>query len=292
MGESADVEPRAARAAPGSPARRPQDEVERLKEMNSFKTQLINAAAHELSTPLTPIRLQVHMLRSGERGPLTDAQRWSVEILDRNVERLSKLVREFLDIARLEAARFPVDMRPTDLGDVVKEAVEAFQDPARRAGLRLTYKLEPGLVIMADGHRLVQVLFSLIGNAIKYTESPGEVAIQARRVGPDAVISVTDTGVGFREEDKPKLFQPFSQIFNPERGFGTGAGLGLYITRNIVELHGGRIWAHSPGPGKGAKFSFSVPAASHEAGAPPAVQTARQPAAAEEKFAKRLRELI
>lgn len=270
----------------------PANEIERLRHLNEFKTNLINSAAHELSTPLTPIRLQLHMLKSGERGSLTDAQRWSIEVVDRNVERLSSLVKDLLDVARLEAARFPVDMRPTELSGIVGEACEAFREPVQRAGLKFTQKAEKGLVVLADSRRLVQVLFCLLANAVKFTRSPGEISVEAHRTGGEATVTIQDTGVGFRPEDRGKMFAAFSQIFNPEIGYAPGAGLGLYISKSIVELHGGRIWAHSDGPGKGSRFSFTVPLAPNGGAAHPVVKSATVGAVAEDSFTRRLRELV
>lgn len=276
---------------PSKPAA-PQNEVERLRELNEFKNQLINSAAHELSTPLTPIRLQLHMLKSGERGALSDQQRWSIEVVDRNVERLSSLVKDLLDVARLEAARFPVDMRPTELAGIVEEAAESFREPAQRAGLKFSSHVDPGLVVLADGRRLVQVLFNLIGNGIKFTRPPGSIKVEAHRNGNEATVTVQDTGVGFRPEDRERFFTAFTQIFNPDIGYAAGAGLGLYISKSIVELHGGRIWAHSDGPGKGSRFSFTVPLASHGDAAQPIVKAAKVGAVADDSFTRRLRELI
>lgn len=270
----------------------PENEVERLRQLNEFKNQLINSAAHELSTPLTPIRLQLHMLKSGERGVLSDRQRWSIEVVDRNVERLSSLVKELLDVARLESARFPVDMRPTELGAIVDEASESFREPVQRAGLKFTSSVDPGLVVLADSRRLVQVLFSLIGNGVKFTRAPGSIKVEAHRTGNEVTVSVHDSGVGFRPEDRERLFTAFSQIFNPEIGYAPGAGLGLYISKSIVELHGGRIWAHSDGPGKGSRFSFTVPLASQSDGAHPIVKAAKVSAVADDSFTRRLRELV
>lgn len=268
------------------------DEVERLRQLNAFKTNLINSAAHELSTPLTPIRLQLHMLKSGERGSLTDSQRWSIEVVDRNVERLSSLVKDLLDVARLDAARFPVDMRPTELAAIVDEAAESFREPAQRAGLKFTCTVDPGLVVLADARRLVQVLFNLIGNAVKFTRPPGSITVEAHRTGAEATVTVHDSGVGFRLEDRDRLFTAFTQIFNPEIGYAPGAGLGLYISRSIVELHGGRIWAHSEGPEKGSRFAFTVPLAAHGEAAQPMVRSAKVGAVAEDSFTRRLRELV
>ncbi|HEX9816267.1 MAG TPA: HAMP domain-containing sensor histidine kinase [Candidatus Thermoplasmatota archaeon] len=263
-----------------------------MRHLNEFKTQLINSAAHELSTPLTPIRLQLHMLKSGERGALTDPQRWSIEVVDRNVERLSSLVKDLLDVARLDAARFPVDMRPTELAGIVQEASESFREPVERAGLKFASSVGPGLIVLADSRRLVQVLFSLIGNAIKFTRPPGSIKVEAQASGSEVTVSVQDTGVGFRPEDRERLFTAFSQIFNPDIGYAAGAGLGLYISKSIVELHGGRIWAHSDGPGKGSRFSFTVPLAAQGDAAQTIVKAAKVSAVVDDSFTRRLRELV
>ncbi len=237
------------------------NEMSRLRDLSDFKTKLLNTAAHEISTPLTPIRFQTTILRRGDQENLDDRQRRALEILDRNVDRLSKLVHDVLDVARLESDNLKIRPEPMDLSQVAHETVDAFRDLARQAQVELVTELEEPLTVPADAERIAQVFFNLVSNAIKFTPEGGQVTVRTSREDDMALASVEDTGVGLKAEDFQRLFQPFSQIESdelntPKRG---GTGLGLYITQGIIEQHGGRIWCDSPGVAEGSTFSFAIP---------------------------------
>jgi PAS domain S-box-containing protein len=270
-------------------------ELERLKELDRFKTQFINNAAHELGTPLTPIKLQLHVLKSSRQGGLSPQQQKALAILDRNVDRMAALVADVLQVARLQSGKLGIERQPMDLHRVVAEAVESFQEPAEQAGLSLELRTTPGLTLQADAKRVTQVLFNLLNNAWKFTPPGGAITVETRREGGEAVVRVRDTGAGLRPEDIPRLFRPFTQVHDTMERTRGGTGLGLYICRGIVELHGGRIWAESEGPGRGATFTFTLPLA-----APVAEQGRGPPPAAErvvefehaDRLAQRARELV
>jgi PAS domain S-box-containing protein len=235
-------------------------ELERLRELNQFKTQFINTAAHELGTPLTPIRLQIQILRDEQkRNTPAEQRRGSLDILERNVERLITLVEDILEGARLQANRLGVQMEAMDVNRIVLESVESFHELAVSQGVRLETKLSPNLHVEADAKRITQVLFNLIDNAIKFTPSGGSVHVETRRTEDMVLVAVRDTGAGIRPELVSRLFQPFSQVHDVMQRTRSGTGLGLYICKGIVELHGGRIWVESPGPGLGSTFSFALP---------------------------------
>lgn len=236
-------------------------ELERLKDMDHFRTQFLNVAAHELSTPLTPLLLQLAILRDPAVGPLNEAQRHSVDILERNVERLAKLVQDTLEAARLQAHRLGVEPRPMDLAVAVAEAVEAFREPARRAGVAVEARLDGPVQVLADPARVHQVLMNLLGNAWKFTPAGGRVTVSCAAEDDAGVVRVADTGAGFSPGDGGKLFEPFAQLPEAASARTEGTGLGLYLCRGIVELHGGRMWAESPGPGQGATLGFTLPLA-------------------------------
>ncbi|MCA1812508.1 MAG: PAS domain S-box protein [Halobacteriales archaeon] len=265
-------------------------ELERLKEIDRFKTQFINMAAHELNTPLTPIKLQVDLLRQGT-GELTPQQQKSLDILDRNIQRLTQLVQDVLEVARLQAGRLGIDRRPMDLNRIVLEAAESFQEPARQAGVALQTHLNPDLRLEGDAKRLTQVMFNLLSNAIKFTPRGGQVIVETARVRGGALVRVRDTGIGLRAADMPKLFQPFSQVHDPMQRTKPGTGLGLYISKGLVELHAGRIWAESGGVNQGATVSFIVPIEAGERAVPETIVPV-QPARSAETVADRAKELI
>lgn len=264
-------------------------EFERLKELEAFRTQFINAAAHELGTPLTPIRMQVHTLRK-HSDKLPPAQRRSLEILDRNVLRLGALVQEVLDSARIQANKLGVDRKPTDVNAIVLEAVESFHEAAAQASTRLIARLGTDMNAVADEKRLTQVLFNLIGNALKFTPPGGEIVVETRRQNGTIIVSVRDSGIGIKAEDQHRLFQPFAQI-NAAGSPKVGAGLGLYISRGLIELHGGKLWCESPGPNLGTTFSFSLPTEHSLPTERPATTAPREPEH-EDPLKRRLRDLV
>lgn len=232
-----------------------QRELARLREMDEWKTRFINVAAHELLTPLTPMKLQLDLLRQG--GDLHE----SLQVIDRNFRRLQRITSDILDGARLQAGRLTILPQTLDLAAVVREAVESFRAPAIAAGLALTLRAPEPLRVTADAQRIGQVLDNLLANAVKFTPAGGEVAIEAIRRDREAVVSVRDTGIGIPPEKVGGLFQPFTQAHDPAKVTRTGSGLGLYISKGIVEKHGGRIWCGPGGPGKGATFTFTIPLA-------------------------------
>lgn len=234
-------------------------EVERLRELDRFKTQFVNSVAHELWTPLTPIQLQLHMLQKARGASLTEDQRRSVDVIARNMERLRHLVEELLDGARLQAGRFRVHRVPMNLHTVVTEMVDLFQVPAETAGIKLTSELDPDLPIEGDSNRLIQVLYNLLSNALKFTPRGGSVHVESRLDGATARVSVHDTGVGLTSEQRDRLFQAFSQVHDTMQQTRAGTGLGLYISRAIVEAHNGLLTAYSEGAGRGSTFEVSLP---------------------------------
>ncbi|MCA1813540.1 MAG: PAS domain-containing sensor histidine kinase [Halobacteriales archaeon] len=229
--------------------------IERLEESARFKTHLLNTAAHELFTPLTPIAMQVDMLKeSGMEGG--ERQRRAVDILDRNVHRLLRLLTDLLDVSRLQGGRLPLSMRPVDLVSVLQETLDMYAETAQRREVELALDAPPAAIAEADPDRVQQVLSNLVGNALKFTPPGGRITLRLTPGETACLVQVVDSGAGFAPEDATRLFEAFSQL-DAEHG---GTGLGLFISRGIVERHGGRIWAESAGPGTGATFSFTLPA--------------------------------
>ncbi|MCA1812667.1 MAG: PAS domain-containing sensor histidine kinase [Halobacteriales archaeon] len=243
-------------------ARDQQQEIERLKQMDAFRRLFLNTASHELNTPLTPIIIHVDLLRSGELGALNDAQQRSMEQLHRNVGRLAELVNDVLDVGRMENGRLRLDKRAVDLAYLVDDAVETFRPTARRAGVELRVSVQRNLMVEGDAKRLAQVAFNLVSNALKFTPPAGRISVHLAEQQGQAVITVQDTGIGISAEDVPKLFQPFSQLTTELRHAPRGTGLGLFISKGIVEQHSGTIRAESAGRGKGARFIVTLPLAS------------------------------
>ncbi len=248
-------------------------EVRRLQEQADFKTNFLRTAAHELGTPLTPIKIQLRILRDLVARRPEAPEGKAVVILERNVDRLQLLVRDLLESARLQSGRMKLNPRAMDLAHQVHDVVETFQEPAIEAGIALDAKMPNEVTMVGDPDRITQVLYNLLSNAMKFTPAGGRVHVQADDLGETVRFVVEDNGSGFTPEQASHLFQPFSQVHDPMQTSKPGSGLGLYICRGIVEQHGGGITAYSAGPGKGARFTVSLPRVARPP-APPAVAAA------------------
>jgi PAS domain S-box-containing protein len=240
-------------------AREQQRDLERLEQLSRFKTQLLNTAAHELSNPLSPIKTQLFILGRSAVAKLDDRERQAFTVVERNVQRLAMLISDMRDLTRVQAGRLTLLQQDVDLGALLAEAALSFEEPARNAGVTIAPAASQGLLAQADGQRLMQVLFNLCSNAIKFTPRDGRVTLEAQAQGDVCVVRIRDTGRGLDREQIAKLFQPFAQVHDPGEVAERGTGLGLYICKGIVEAHGGRIWVESDGHGKGSSFCFTVP---------------------------------
>lgn len=233
--------------------------LQQVQELNVARANFINAAAHELSTPLTPLKLQVQVFKNRYANDPDVQQRRNVEILERNVERLTHLVKDLLDSAKLQTDRLDVQEEEVDLGALVSGSVGAFGSLAGDVGVELVLDKVPFVPVRCDPTRIGQVLDNLITNALKFTPAGGHVRITVQQGEDQAKVSVKDDGRGLSQRGIAKLFAPFSQVHEGDHPTAPGTGLGLYICKGLVQRSGGRIWAESPGLGKGATFSFTLP---------------------------------
>lgn len=229
-------------------------EMERLRELDRFKSSFINAAAHELNTPLTPLQLQLHVLEKAEQTGSPEQRQRAMGILRRNVERLALLVQDMLDVARLQSGHITIDRSPNDLAIVVRDALETYKGPADAKGIAIAVEGPPTLVVAIDAKRTSQILYNLVSNAVKYTPPEGHVKVRFSGDDRAVRIEVQDSGLGFSAEQLEKMFIPFGQAHVGQVS-APGTGLGLYISRGIAEQHGGTLAASSPGPGQGALFT-------------------------------------
>ncbi|MDI7275828.1 MAG: HAMP domain-containing sensor histidine kinase, partial [Anaerolineae bacterium] len=228
-----------------------------------LRDAFLSAAAHELRTPLTSLRgyAELTMERIAE-GRIRDVREVSdaLQVIDRQVDRLSNLVAQLMDISRLETGELRLERRMVDLVPLTRSVVEAMQAGTTRHHLSLD--APESLVAYVDPLRLQEVLYSLLDNAIRYSPRGGPVEVTLSTPGPDTVrIAVRDHGIGVPPEQRGQLFTRFFQAARRPAG---GLGLGLYASRSIVELHGGRIWAEFPEDG-GSRFLVELPRLSGEA---------------------------
>jgi signal transduction histidine kinase len=237
------------------------DANERLMELDRAKTYFMNTVSHELRTPMTPVLLQLRLLSDGHFGGLNQKQHRSLSIVVRNVKRLNSITSELLDLARLQSGRLQLHLKEVDLGPLIEEVVETFRPVAKEKQIQLKASTIEGVQVDADPKRLIQVLYNLLDNALKFTPEGGTIQLEHSQAGRQVEVRVTDSGRGMRPEQTEALFKAFSRVHDAEGGTEPGTGLGLYICKTIVDVHGGRIWAESEGEGEGTTFAFTVPLA-------------------------------
>lgn len=239
---------------------------ERLVELDKLKDAFLANMSHELRTPLHGILGLTQSLLDGVAGPVNAAARDNLELIVSSGKRLAGLIGDILDFSKLKHRDLALQLEPIDLGETVRLVLAVFAPLADKKKLRLIRQLDEALPpVKADGNRLEQILYNLIGNAIKFTES-GEIRVEASRQDGFVRLSVSDTGIGVPESKHEAIFQVFEQgESSASREYG-GTGLGLSITRKLVELHGGSIGLDSA-PGRGSTFTFTLPVWEEDAAA-------------------------
>jgi len=230
----------------------------REAEIDRMKSDFVSIVSHELRTPLTSIQGYLDLLLMEAAGPITKQQASFLEIAKGNAERLHELVSDLLDISRIESGKAELDLQVVSLPEIIEQVAAAMRPEFDERGLTLTLDIPRDLPeIFGDPMRIRQVLTNLLGNAYKYTPKGG-ATVRVRQVDNALQVDVEDTGIGIAKEDMDRLFTRF---FRAEDRFvrqQQGTGLGLNITKSIVEMHGGHIWVESE-PGKGSTFSFTLP---------------------------------
>ena len=233
---------------------------ERLHELDRMKDDFVASVSHELRTPLTSIRGYVELLREGDAGELTDEQHQFVAIVERNADRLLRLVGDLLFVAQVEAGEITLEPGSTHVEELVREAVDAAQPAAAVKGIEIALDLDGLGEVYGDRARLAQVLDNLISNALKFTPPGGHVAVRTSRSADRGVIEVSDSGMGISEEDQSRLFKRFFRTASATDQAIQGTGLGLAIVKAIVEAHDGDITVESV-EGEGTVFRVELPLA-------------------------------
>ena len=229
-----------------------------LQRANQHKAEFLANMSHELRTPLNSILGFSQLLLEGDGGALTRDQRQDVETIMQNGQHLLALINDLLDISKLEAGKAQLHRGEVEVEALVEECVENVSSLAKTKKLELTFSVDQNVGrAFADAPKLKQILLNLLGNAIKFTES-GSVRVTAERQGADLRVSVRDSGIGVPPEDIERIFESFQQGKSGMTGKYQGTGLGLAICRQLVEMHGGRIWVRSA-PGQGSTFIFTIP---------------------------------
>ena len=230
-----------------------------LREADRSKNEFLATLAHELRNPLAPIRNAVQILHM-KAEPSPEVQ-WALEVVDRQMEQLTRLVDDLLDIARITGNKLELRRQPVELSEVLRIAVQTSRPLMDASGQQFTLSL-PETPIHLDGDltRLAQVVSNLLNNSSKYTERGGRIALSASLKGGEAVIAVKDSGIGIPADMLPRVFEIFTQVHRAPEQFPTGLGIGLTLVKRLVEMHNGTIEARSPGVGQGSEFVIRLPA--------------------------------
>jgi PAS domain S-box-containing protein len=245
-----------------------------LSEANRLKTEFLATLAHELRNPLAPIRSGLQFIR---RAPGDAAAVSRVhEIMGRQLDHLVLLVDDLLDVARIQRGQVELRCEPVDLATVVNAAIETSMPLLQAARHSFDVHLPTlPLPLLADPTRLTQVISNLLNNAARYTPNGGRIALRAEHDGDEAVITVTDNGIGIATDALEAVFRMFTQVGQAQQPGSGGLGIGLSLVRSLVELHGGSVRADSAGTNAGSRFTVRLPLAKGLAGAaPPAAQAA------------------
>jgi signal transduction histidine kinase len=232
---------------------------DRLRELDQLKSSFVSIVSHELRTPMTSIKGLVENMLDGLTGDLNDRQTFYLGRVKYNIERLTRMINDLLDLSRIEAGRMNLHQSAVNIGSLAREVVETLQPLAQERSLILEAQVAAAIgIIQGDRDKLIQIFTNLINNALKFTESPGTVTVEVRQRGDDMIQTcVIDTGCGISPEEQQIIFERFYRGQSSEMK-NRGAGLGLAITRSLVELHGGSIWVESV-LGEGSRFYFILP---------------------------------
>jgi PAS domain S-box-containing protein len=233
-------------------------DVSERQAAEELKSQFFALVSHELRTPLTSIVGYAEMVDEIERSSLSPEGRRYMGIIRRSAEKLDRLVQDLLLVAQVEAGTFGVELRPIDLLPVVRDCVEGSRPAAAEAGIHLSHDAEEVPELVADSSRLGQVIDNLVSNAIKFTDGGGTVAVRVRNEGARCAIEVSDCGVGIGPDELDHLFDRFYRAQEARSGHYSGAGLGLAISKAIIDAHEGEIRVTSE-PGRGSTFRVLLP---------------------------------
>ncbi|HEX9378487.1 MAG TPA: HAMP domain-containing sensor histidine kinase [Gaiellaceae bacterium] len=248
---------RAARAEAESAQRQLVRQNEQLRETDRLKDEFVALISHDLRTPLTSIMGYLELVLDDEN--LTEEQRGFLNVADRNADRLLRLVNDLLFVARFEAGELELRRAELDLAAVVRQSVEESGPRAAAGRVELTCEAGDVSSVQADKGRMFQLVENLVSNAIKFTPAGGDVRVSVTPVNGVVRLEVVDTGIGIASEEQQRLFERFFRASTASEHQIPGTGLGLYITRAIVEAHGGSIAVRS-GPGEGTSFCVELPA--------------------------------
>ncbi len=237
---------------------REREQNEELRELDRLKDEFVALVSHELRTPLTSIRGYLELVLDNASGDLTDEQRQFLTVVERNSDRLQRLVGDLLFVAQVDAGRLELELGHLDAAEVGAEAVEAAKPAADQKRLELRLTGDPHAYLVGDRARLAQLVDNLVSNAIKFTPAGGRVEVNVRNGAGSVTIEISDSGMGISAHEQERLFQRFYRTASATSQAIPGTGLGLAISKAIVDAHEGTIKLES-GKGNGTTFRITIP---------------------------------
>jgi len=233
---------------------------DKLKDLDRLKSEFLGLASHQLRSPLTAIKGYTSMLLEGSYGAVSAEQKTAIDRVYQSSQNLSRVIEDLLDVSKIEQGGMKYIKDKVDIKKLVKDITEELSISAKGKGLELSFveQDEGNYLANADTIKIRQVVTNLIDNSIKYTKEGSIKVIVGRPMTGVMRVTITDTGMGISPENIAKLFEKFSRGEGGKVNAG-GSGLGLYLAKEIVLAHGGKIWVESPGVGKGSSFIFELP---------------------------------
>jgi signal transduction histidine kinase len=229
----------------------------KLQELDHLKSMFIASMSHELRTPLNSIIGFTGIILQGMSGKITEDQRKELTMVKNSANHLLTLINDVIDVSKIEAGKVELVIKEFNLTDLMQEVKDSFKIATDEKSLKLSLEMPEKLIIKSDERRTKQVIMNLVSNAVKFTDR-GEIEIKVRKKDEEVEVSVADTGIGIKKENMKKLFKQFSRIYTEDKPVTEGTGLGLYLSKKIVDLLGGQIKAKSEF-GKGSMFTFTFP---------------------------------
>ena len=230
-----------------------------VENADRSKNEFLATLAHELRNPLSPIRNATEILRL--RGDASPELQWALDVIDRQMQHMTRLVDDLLDISRITMDRLELRRERIELAEILQAAVEACKPIFEECEHRLTVTVDPQIVVDADRERLAQVVANVLHNAAKYTARGGAILLSATREGDSVVVVVRDSGIGIPADQLGSIFEMFTQLNQSLERTQSGLGIGLTLAKRLVHMHGGTIEARSAGPGLGSEFTIRLPVA-------------------------------
>ncbi len=245
----------------------------KLLEVDKLKDEFVSLASHELRTPMTVIKSYSWLLLQGKTGNMNSKPILFLDRVYSSTNRLINLVNDMLNVSRIESGRITIDKKEVNIKQLIDDVITEMMPKAQEGKIELSVNYQENLpCVMVDPDKIKEVIINLVGNSLKFTPENGKITINITQKDGEIIVKVSDTGAGIDKDDIQKLFQKFGIVGNNylRKQNTQGTGLGLYLAKSLVELHGGRMWVESEGLGKGSNFYFTIMTVNQEGKIPQA----------------------